>query len=119
VLVEVLAGAVRLLLVAGPFGSAAAKARPPGLGLLRLPIPFGAFPELFEIDGFPHDHLHHPNGRDGAKICAPRKLSRMVSINPVCIRKIPVASKKSGTPISRVKAAYFCALSRRNAPGTE
>jgi hypothetical protein len=109
-LVQQFAGACLALLVAGTLGSGAAKARAIALGLLRRAIPLGAFPELLEIDGFPHDHLHQPNGQDSAKIPTPRKFSRMVSINSVCIGKIPRRLKKSGKTVSRAKTAYFCAL---------
>jgi len=106
-LVQVFAGAFLARLVTGALGSGAAKLRPPGLGLLRRPIAFDAFPELFEIDGFPHDHLHHPNGPDAVKILTPRNFSRMVSINPVCIRKFPAASGKSGNHFAREKRHIF------------
>jgi hypothetical protein len=106
-LVQVFAGAFLARLVTGALGSGAAKPRTPGLGLLRRTIPFGAFPELFEIDGFPHDHLHHPDGRDVVKILTPRNFSRMVSINPVCIRKFPAASRKSGNHFAREKRHIF------------
>src|SRR4051794_2769028 len=95
-LVQVFAGAFLALLVACAFGSGPAKARTTGLGLFGRPIPFGAFSELFEIDSFPHDHSRYPHGRDGAKILTARKFLRMVSINSVCIRKIPRRPNKSG-----------------------
>src|SRR5437870_5718327 len=103
-LVQVFAGAFLARLVAGAFGSGAAKARATGLGLFRRPFPFGAFPEPVEIDGFPHDHLHQPNGRDGVEILTPRKFSRMVSINSVCIKKIPPSPQENpAKTISRTK----------------
>src|SRR5205085_11682949 len=105
--VQMFAGVLLARLVAGALGSGAAKPRTPGLGLLRRPVAFGAFPELFEIDGFPHDHLHHADGRDAAKILPPRNFSRTVSINPVCIRKNPAALRKIRKPFRARKAAYF------------
>jgi hypothetical protein len=106
-LIQMFAGAFLARLVTGALGSGAAEARTPGLGLLRRPIPFGAFPELFEIDGFPHDHLHHRTGRGAVKLLTPRNFSRTVSINPVCIRKFPAASEKSGNHFAREKRHIF------------
>jgi hypothetical protein len=108
-LVEIFAGALLALVVARAFGSGPAKAHTIARGLFGRPIPFGAFSELPEINGFPHDHPRYRHGRDGVKTLTPRNFLRMVSINPVCIRKIPVASRKSAK-LWRVKAAYFCAL---------
>jgi hypothetical protein len=88
-LVQQFGGAFLTLLVAGAFGFAAAKARTVGLGLFRRPIPFRALLELFQIDGFPHDHFHHPNGWYRGRIPAPRKFSRVALINSVSIIKNP------------------------------
>jgi hypothetical protein len=88
-LVQQLRGAFLALLVAGAFGFAAAKARTIGLGLFRRPIPFRALLELFQIDGFPHGHFHHPNGWYGGAIAGPRSFSRMALITAVFIMKNP------------------------------
>jgi hypothetical protein len=77
------------LLVAGAFGFAAAEACTIGLGLFRRPIPFRALLELFQIDGFPHDHSHHPNAWWRVAIPGPRTFSRMALINSVFIIKNP------------------------------
>jgi hypothetical protein len=82
-------GAFLAQLVAGAFGFAAAKARAIGLGLFRRSIPFRTLLELFQIDGFPHDHFHHPNGWYRGVIPGPRKFSRMALINSVFIMKNP------------------------------
>jgi hypothetical protein len=92
-LIQQFAGAVLALLIAGAFGFGAAKACTIGLGLFRRPIPFRALPELLQIDGFPHNHFHHPSGWYRVVIPTPRNFSRMVLIDPVCIMKIPVASE--------------------------
>jgi hypothetical protein len=86
-LIEQFAGAVLALLIAGALRPGTAKSRTIGLGLLRRPIPFSALLELFQIDGFPHDHLHQPNGWYRAEIATPRKLSRLVLVNSVAIRE--------------------------------
>jgi hypothetical protein len=88
-LVQQFGGAFLALLVAGAFGFAAAKACPIGLGLFRRSVPFRTLLELFQIDGFPHDHFHHPNGWYRGEIPAPCKFSRMPLINSVCIMKNP------------------------------
>src|ERR1700733_6099536 len=112
-LVQQFGGALLALLVAGAFRFAAAKTRTIGLGLFRRPIPFRALLELFQIDGFPHDHLHHPNGWCRGTIPGPRTFSRMGLINSVFIMKNP---RRSNPRIAfrSAKAAYFCALTRRN-----
>jgi hypothetical protein len=88
-LIQQFAGAAFALLIAGAFGSGAAKARTIGLGLFRRSIPFRALPELFQIDGFPHDHFHHPNGWYRVALPTPREFSRMVPVNSVFFQKIP------------------------------
>jgi len=88
-LVQQFGGAFLALLVAGAFGSAAAKACAVGLGLFRRPIPFRALLELFQIDGFPHDHFHHPNAWYRVVIPGLRTFSRMALINSVFIIKNP------------------------------
>jgi hypothetical protein len=88
-LVQQFGGAFLALRVAGALGFAAAKACTIGLGLFRRPIPFRALLELSQIDGFPHDHLHHLNGRYGGRILRQRKFLRMALINSVFIMKNP------------------------------
>jgi hypothetical protein len=88
-LVQQFGGAFLALRVTFTFGFAAAKACTIGLGLFRRPIPFRALLELFQIDGFPHDHFHHPNGWYRVAIPAPRKFSRMALNNSVLILKNP------------------------------
>src|SRR4051812_15816269 len=88
------------LLVADAFRFRAAKARPVAVGLPGRAIPLGAFPELSQIDGFPHDHLHHPNGRYGTAIC---KSLRALPINSICIKN-PRPSTKPGRYVSSAKA---------------
>jgi hypothetical protein len=88
-LVQQFGGAFLSLLVAFAFGFAAAKTRTIGLGLFRRPIPFRALLELFQIDGFPHDHFHHPNAWYRVAIPGPRTFWRMVLINSVFIIKNP------------------------------
>jgi hypothetical protein len=105
-LVQQFGGALLALLVAGAFGFAAAKAGTIGLGLFRRSIPFRALLELFQIDGFPHDHFHHPNGWYRGAIPRQRKFSRMARVNPVFIMKIPVASK-SKNHISLCESGIF------------
>src|SRR5882762_5988468 len=105
-LVQQFGDAFLALLVAGAFGFAAAKARTIGLGLFRRSIPFRALLELFQIDGFPHDHLHQPNGWDRGRIPAPRKFSRMALINSVFIMKNPYRSK-SKNHIARCESGIF------------
>jgi hypothetical protein len=48
---------------------------------------------LFQIDGFPHDHFHHPNTSVRVANPGPRKFSRMVLINLLFIIRNPVALK--------------------------
>jgi hypothetical protein len=105
-LVQQLGGAFLALLVAGAFGFAAAKARAIGLGLFRRPIPFRALLELFQIDGFPHDHFHHPNGWCRGTIPGPRTFSRMALIDSVFIMK-KSPSLKSKNHISLRKRHIF------------
>jgi hypothetical protein len=88
-LVQQFGGAFLALLVAGTFGFAAAKACTIGLGLFRRSVPFRALLELFQIDGFPHDHFHHPKGWYRVAIPRQRKFSRMAIINSVSIMKNP------------------------------
>jgi len=104
-LVQQFGGAFLALLVAGAFGFAAAKARTIGLGLFRRPIPFRALLELFQIDGFPHDHFHHPNGWCGGRIPGPRTFSRMALINSVFIMK--------KSPSLKIQESHF-ALRKRH-----
>jgi hypothetical protein len=89
VLVQQFGGAFLALLVALALGFAAAKACAIGLGLFRRSIPFRALLELFQIDGFPHDHFHHPKRWYRAAIPRQRKFSRMAIINSVSIMKNP------------------------------
>jgi hypothetical protein len=93
-LIQQFAGAVLALLIAGAFGFGAAKACAIGLGLFRRPIPFRALLELLQIDGFPHNHFHHPSGWVRVAIPTPRNFSRMALVNSVRIMKIPIALKK-------------------------
>jgi hypothetical protein len=88
-LVQQFGGAFLALLVAGALGFAAAKACAIGLGLFPRPIPFRALLELFQIDGFPHDHFHHPNAWYRGTIPGQRTFSRMALINSVFIIKNP------------------------------
>jgi hypothetical protein len=88
-LVQQFGGAFLALLVAGAFGFGAAKACPIGLGPFRRSVPFRALLELVQIDGFPHDHFHHPNGWYRGTIPARRKFSRTVLVNSVFIMKNP------------------------------
>jgi hypothetical protein len=88
-LVQQFGGAFVALLVALAFGFAAAKACTIGFGLFRRSIPFRALLELFQIDGFPHDHLHHLNGWYRRRIPGPRKFLRTALINSVSIMKNP------------------------------
>jgi hypothetical protein len=88
-LIEQFAGAVLALLVQSALGLGAAKACAIGLGLFRRPISFRTLPELLQIDGFPHNHSHHPSGWVRVTIPAPRKLSRMALIDSVRILKNP------------------------------
>src|SRR5882757_4121922 len=113
-LVQQFGGAFLALLVAGAFGFAAAKACTIGLGLFRRPIPFRALLELFQIDGFPHDHFHHPNGWYRGTIPGPRTFSRMALVTSVFIMKKSPSLKKLRITFRAAKAAYFCALTRRN-----
>jgi hypothetical protein len=61
---------------------------------------------LFQIDGFPHDHFHHPNGWCRVAIPASRKFSRMALINSVSIMKNP-RRLKSRNHISRCESGIF------------
>src|ERR1700704_747045 len=112
--VQQFGGAFLALLVAGAFGFAAAKACTIGLGLFRRSIPFRALLELFQIDGFPHDHLHHLNGWYRGRIPGPRKFLRTALINSVSIMKNPRRPKNPRITFRSAKAAYFCALTQRN-----
>src|ERR1700760_4226329 len=109
-LVQQFGGAFLALLVAFAFGFAAAKACTIGLGLFRRPIPFHALLELFQIDGFPHDHFHHLKGWYRVAIPRQRKFSRMALINSVSIMKNPRRLKNPRIAFRSAKAAYFCAL---------
>jgi hypothetical protein len=109
-LVQQFGGAFLALLVAGAFGFAAAKAGTIGLGLFRRAIPFRALLELFQIDGFPHDHSHHPNGWYRWRIPGPRTFSRMALLNSVFIMKKSPSSQNQGITFRFAKAAYFVLL---------
>jgi hypothetical protein len=115
-LIKQFASAVLALLIAGTFGFGAAKACAIGLGLFRRSIPFGALPELPQIDGFPHDHLHHSNGWVRAAIPTPRKFSRLVFINSVAIREIPRRLRSFKNHISLCESGIFlcCNTAQRN-----
>jgi hypothetical protein len=89
VLVPQFGGAFLVLRVAGAFGFVAAEARTIGLGLFRRPVPFRALPESVQIDGFPHDHLHQPNGWYRGRILRQRKFSRTALDDSVFIIKNP------------------------------
>jgi hypothetical protein len=86
-LIKQITGAILVPFIAGTFGFGAAKACTIGLGLFRRSISFGALLELLQIDGFPHDHLHHSHGWYRAAIPTPRKFSRLVFIKSVAIRE--------------------------------
>src|SRR3954452_12934165 len=94
-LLQHVARALFALLVARPFRRRATKARPVALGLLRRAIPLGAFPESFQIDGFPHDQLHHPKSWYGTATAAPRQSSSALPIDSICIKNIPHRLKQS------------------------
>jgi hypothetical protein len=106
-LIQQFGGAFLALRVAGAFGFAAAKACAIGLGLFRRPIPFRALLELFQIDGFPHDHFHHPNGWYRGRTLRQRKFSRMALINSVFIMKNPRRLKIQETHFALRKRHIF------------
>src|SRR4051812_25193232 len=109
-LVQQFGGAFLALLVAGTFGFAAAKACAIGLGLFRRPIPLCTLLELFQIDGLPHGHFHHPNGWYRGRILRRRKCSRTARIASAFIMKNPRRLKSQESHFRSTKAAYFCAL---------
>jgi hypothetical protein len=106
-LVQQFGGAFLALRVAGALGFAAAKARTIGLGLFRRSIPLRALLELFQIDGFPHDHFHHPNGWYRGRMLRQRKFSRMAFINSVCIMKNPRRFKIQESHLALRKRLIF------------
>jgi hypothetical protein len=115
-LIEQITGAVLALFIAASFGFGAAKACTIGLGLFRRSISFGALLELPQIDGFPHDHLHHSNGWYRAAIPTPRKFSRLVFINSVAIKEIPRRLRSFKNHISLCESGIFlcCNTAQRN-----